>query len=98
MLFDGRIGGTTGPTIGTSSSSQSASVNFLPSLAGGSSAPPVVSVYPAGQGLQTINTALPGSAAFQPQTYGAPASSSIGTVLLLAGAGLAAWFLLRRIL
>lgn len=89
---------------GYSTSTQSAAVNFIP----GAPAPseqPIVSVYPAGQGLATINSAYPSSAAYQASTYAgnAPASStpassslSLGTVALVLAAGAAAWLLLRK--
>jgi hypothetical protein len=96
-FFDGRIGATTGDTKGVSTSTQSAAVNFIPSATGPTS-PPIVSVYPAGQGLQTLNSALPASAAYLSSTYGGASSAApaLTTLLLLAGAGVAAWYFLRK--
>lgn len=82
----------------TSQATQDASVQFIPSVTE-SPAGPWVSNYPAGQGLATINNALPGSAAYQSATYAGTtttATSSATTLLLLAGVGVAAWFLLRK--
>jgi len=96
MAFDfgARVSGSS-----TSTATQDASVQFIPSVTG-SGAQPWVSPYPAGQGLATINTALPGSAAYRSSTYagiaGASSSSSLTTLIVLAGIGLAAWWLLRK--
>jgi|SRR5579883_2308790 len=95
MAFDfgGKVSGDS-----SSTATQDTAVNFIPSVTGPSSGA-LVSAYPAGQGLATINSALPGSAAFLPTTYAAPSSSSsmsVTTLLLLAAAGAAAWWLLRR--
>lgn len=99
-FFDGRIGGTVEGTGGGSTSTQSATVNFLPSTS--QSAPPVVSVYPAGQGLSTINQALPSSAAYSsPPASSAPRLAPNATtyaylaVIVALGAG--AWLLLRKV-
>jgi hypothetical protein len=95
-FFYGRIGGTVEGGSATSNSAQSASVNFIPSQTD-NSAPPIVSAYPAGQGLATLNNALPGSAAYLPSTYAgsAPASSPLTVLVIIAALGVGAWLLLK---
>lgn len=76
---------------------QSASVSFVPTV--DQLTQPIVSAYPAGQGLATLNTALPGSAAYLPATYAGTTSTSAlsaTTLLLLAGLALGAWYFLRK--
>ncbi|HEY3917735.1 MAG TPA: hypothetical protein VGL83_08070 [Stellaceae bacterium] len=102
-FFDlgGKVSGSSGSTA-----IQNTSLQFIPSVSQYTPSPPVVSIYPAGQGLSTINSALPDSAAWLPATYAAPATSSttssstLSTLLpylLIAGAaGLAGWFMLRK--
>jgi hypothetical protein len=97
-LFD--LGGHASGTS-TTTANLSGVVQFIPSV--NEAAPPVlVSPYPAGQGLSTLNSAYPGSAAYLPGTYAtaagaATSSPSLTTLLLLGGAvALGAWFLLRK--
>jgi hypothetical protein len=97
MLIEGPGGHVVG--TGASSAQQNSVVNFIPSMTG-TSAPPLVSPYPAGQGLATINSAYPASAAYLPSTYAtatsATSSPSLTTLLLLAGLAAGAWLLLRK--
>lgn len=80
----------------SSTATQSADVSFIPSVGGDPNAG-LLSPYPAGQGLATINVALPGSAA-----TAAPAStldtvlSDPTTLITLAVIGVAIFFLLKR--
>jgi len=97
MAFDfgARVSGSS-----TSMATQDASVQFIPSSTSSASGP-LVSPYPAGQGLATLNSALPGSAAYRSGTYAgvagaSSASSSTTTLLVLAALGVAAWWLLRK--
>ncbi|HEY1503718.1 MAG TPA: hypothetical protein VGF92_05425 [Stellaceae bacterium] len=98
-LFDlgAKVSGNTDSTA-----TQTSSVSFIPSVSNNSSQP-LVSSFPAGQGLSTLNTALPGSAAFLPSTYAGlttdTASSttpSLTTLLLLGALAAGAFFLLRK--
>ena len=98
-FFDlgGRVDGQS-----TSTSSQTADVSFIPTVLG-SASQPLVSSYPAGQGLATLNSAYPASAAYQ-SIYGdttttAAAQSSGLTVsdyLIFAAVAAAAWYFLRH--
>lgn len=93
-LFDlgGKISGSSNSTA-----SQSAAVSFLPTVNDiGSS--PFVSSYPAGQGLSSINTALPASAAYLApgQSYGTSTNSSASTWLIVAALAAAAYFFVKR--
>lgn len=97
FIFDmgGKQSGTTVSTGTVETSAQ-----FIPSV-NVSNPPALVSPYPAGQGLATLNTAYPASAAYQPSTYATGTSSSSSTSLtmwlvLAAIVGGGAWFLLRR--
>lgn len=89
----GNLGGSSQGT-GTAVSQQSATVNFIPS-APATSSPPIVSVYPAGQGLATLNTAYPTSAAVAGPATSSPATSST-LLLYVALIGGAAWLLFRK--
>ena len=87
-----------GVTSGSSQSTaaQTANVNFVPTV--NDQSQPLVSSYPAGQGLATLNAAYPGSAAFgAPSLLGTTGTSSLSatSLLLLAAVGVAAWLLLR---
>lgn len=70
----------------------------------GSASQPLVSSYPAGQGLATINSAYPASAAYQPiystSTTTAAAATSSGLTtsdyLIFAAIAAAAWYFLRN--
>lgn len=96
-FFDlgGRVSGSSG-----SNASQTATLQFIPTVNDNSQSQPLVSSYPAGQGLATLNTAYPASAAFLPSTYSTAATStgttSTTTLVVLAAIGIAAWFLLRK--
>lgn len=87
----------------TSTSTQDASVSFMPTVIG-SASQPLVSSYPAGQGLATINSAYPASAAYQPiystSTTTAAAATSSGLTtsdyLIFAAIAAAAWYFLRN--
>lgn len=86
-----------------STASQSAAIYFIPTETDDPDAP-ILSPYAAGQGLLTVNDALPSSAAFNDPAYLSAAedatssttSTSSTTYLLLAGAALLAYFLLAK--
>jgi hypothetical protein len=88
-------GGGTVSGGSTSTSTQSATVSFVPTV--NDYGDPIFSPYPAGQGLSTLNEALPGSAALgTASNAGTPATSSDATTLLILGAvALAAWYLFK---
>jgi hypothetical protein len=92
-LLGGAVSGSS-----QSDATQSAQVSFTPTIEGGATSP-IVSPYAAGQGLQTVNIALPASAAVQSTTSSSLLSdvtSDPTALLLLVGFGLAAWFLMKR--
>jgi hypothetical protein len=82
----------------TSSGTQSASIEFDPTVinSGGEQMSP----YPVGQGLSTVNTALPGSAALPTATDPvSTVAASLGissTTLLLLALAVGAYFFLRK--
>ncbi len=86
-----------------SNSTQGSSATFTPSAVLSLAGIPV-SPDPVGQGLATVNSALPGSAAYNPASYfsiaqGTPAassSSSLATWLVIGAAALAAWWLFHK--
>ncbi len=88
-------GGGTVSGGSTSTSNQTATVSFLPTV--NDYGDPIFSPYPAGQGLSTINEALPGSAAVgTASNAGTPATTTDATTyLILAAAALAAWWLFK---
>jgi LPXTG-motif cell wall-anchored protein len=96
--------------LGNKASGQSVStgtneaiLSFVPSvnISDAAGQVPLVSPFPAGLGLATLNTAYPGSAIYGgvPTAQAVPASSGLSTTtLLLVGLAVAggAWFLLRK--
>ena len=98
MAFD--LGGkVSGQSISTST--QSGTITYIPSST--TAPPPLVSDYPAGAGLATLNTAYPGSAANPVASTGLVSTlttdlgtgSDTVTILLLLALAAGAWLIYK---